>query len=207
MEDFRDITSMQKTIDSYMEAFTKMSVLCPRVEPSSNEFNGRAVLPTNWRPMFGVDSVLLLPHATRLSTTWESLFDFDNPKAITPQYTIWRDSWFRLHWYIDFPFTIYSWEMARRTIVNDDPENPVYETTPEQMNAWHDGHITLSSDSWYYKTWSLKDWREKYYEILSTADVCTPKIAEGYRSQVAKANSEVDKWQKALANLTMLASS
>jgi len=186
-----------------MTAFNEMAKLCPKVNPDCNSSNQRIVLPTQWEPTFGYNTEHLLPYITNIHVDYERLFEFGRPKLIAPTYTMWKSSWFTLEWQIEFPFEFYGWKAASRHQINDDEETPIYETTPENMCVWMESTIILSSGSWPYKAWGLKDWKSKYTEILSFLDN-SPKVVAKYRMEVEKANTEVLKWERELEKVATL---
>lgn len=209
MGDWRDIHSINKTIESYMSAFAEMVKLCPKVEPGCNSYNQRIVLPTEWNPIFGANQDDLLPYATRISVNFEDLFDLFTPKAITSTTYYWKNRWFCFNWYIDFPFDIYDWDAARQELINpEDTDNPKYNTIPEHMKAWWKGQLTLSSRWSEHKGWAMKDWESQHQEILAYLDNCKhSEVITKYRESVSRADAMLAKWKTEINKITALSKS
>jgi len=207
--EYRNKVSTIKTIESYMEAFDKMVVLCPKVKIDSNSFNQRIVLPTRYTPTFGRTIDHLIPEATWGTVRWERLFEIlDKPKIITPKYHIWNSDWLTINWGIDFPFEIYDWEIACQELTNreeieaDETVEPKYRLIPEQMKPHFKEHITLTTRYGEAKKWGLKDWNNSYHEIETYMDSCkNDKVVEQYRKHIIEANDEVRRWEKAMHDL------
>ena len=206
--DYFNKDSITATQRSYNEALDKLLSLCPNVEPSANEYNSRAVSPTSWRPLFGFKREELLRHVNHISVHYEKLFDFDNPKIISPNYTIWKERWLIVYCAIKFPFSIYGWECARQEYPKgyDEDGNPIGEsiTIPAKMTEWcSPQYLTLEVyDGVWDKAWGIKDWHIKHNEILDFGMVFDDVETQSrYIKEFFNANAEVEKWEQAMAKL------
>ena len=209
--DYFNKVSILATQESYNEALNKLLALCPNVEPSANEYNSRVVMPTSWRPLFGFKREELLRHVNHISTRYEHLFDFDNPKVISKNNTIWKERWFIVYCAIQFPFSIYGWEMARQEYPEgyDDDGNPIGKcvTIPANISEWcSPQHITLEVyDGVWDKAWALKDWSVKYNEIVNFSKQFESIEAQAnYAKGLLQASKEVAKWEEAISRLQEL---
>jgi len=202
--DYRNLESTQATITSYLDAFNKMREFCQNVEPSSNEFNGRAVLPTSWRPVGSYDANRLRQNANHLHATNAKLTEAFNGKARYLAKGYWDyDAFFKVSWQLRIPFNIYVWECARTDYPDgfDDEGNPKGKPryTPATMSEWCSPQSLQLGEisSWAMKQWSLPDWQTKHKEIECFMDD-NDNLKEQYREAVAKADKEFAKWQTAL---------
>lgn len=206
--DYFNKDSITATQRSYNEALDKLLELCPNIEPSANEYNQRIVTPTSWRPKFGHNEDVLLRHINFITTRFETLFNFGNPKVIDPSYTIWKERWFVVYCAIQFPFKIYGWNYAITTYPKgyDEDGNPIGEPQhiPAMMKEWDTPHyLTLVVyDGAWDKGWGLRDWHIKHDEIAnfgkSFGDITTK---DKYLKELKKADDEVSKWEQAIRKL------
>lgn len=209
--DYFNKDSITVTQRSYNEALDKLLTLCPNVEPTMNEYNSRVVSPISWRPTFGFIKDNLIQHVNYISMRYEKLFDFDNPKVISSNYTIWKERWLIIYCAIRFPFNIYGWECPRQEYPKgyDENDNPIGKsiTIPAKMSEWCPPHyLTLEVyDGVWGKAWALKDWHVKHDDIVNFSkqfnDVTTQAT---YLKELEKADTEVKKWEQAITNLQSL---
>lgn len=205
---YRNWESTRSTMKSYTRAMKQILELCPAVEPSSNEFNGRTVLPTRWRPSFGFNLSELLGKCNRLFANTENLFDFGRPVQAQPRWNIWERDFFKVSCGIDVEFDIYQWDEARRHCLEEDEAGNCirYEDFPAEMVKFcSPQYIYLEVyDGVWRKCWGLKDWNKKQGEIRHFFDSANENIKGKYLEAVDKANSEVEKWQKAIADMASI---
>jgi len=209
--DYFNKDSITATQRSYNEALDKLLALCPNVEPAMNEYNSRVVSPISWRPLFGFKREELLRHVNSIGVRYETLFNFDNPKVISPNYTIWKERWLTVYCAIQFPFNIYGWEYARQTCPDgyDDDGNPKGKivTIPATMSEWCSPHyLTIEVyDGTWGKAWGIKDWHVKYNEIIGFGKMFDDAETQSrYAKEIDKANTEVVKWEQAMVKLQQL---
>lgn len=206
--DYFNKDSIMATQRSYNKALDELLALCPNVEPCANEYNSRVVSPISWRPSFGFKQEQLLRYVNHIGVRYEKLFDFDNPKVIPSNYTIWKERWLVVYCAINIPFTIYGWECARQEYPKgyDENGNPIGKsvTIPAIMTEWcSPQYLTLEVyDRTWGKGWGLKDWHLKYDEILDFGKTFDSlETQEKYAKEIAKASTEVDKWEQAISLL------
>jgi hypothetical protein len=206
--DYRDQSSTIATIESYQEAFKKMTEYAQQVEPSCNESNGRTVLPTNWRPVGGYDSEKLRRDANYLYTVHADLVDFSKPRYLAKGYWDY-DSFFKVSWQLRIPFNIYAWECAKTLYPDgfDEESNPIGKPQhiPPKMEAWcSPQYLCLGELSgWGMKSWSLSDWRDKQGEIISFMDD-NPVLKDEYHKKAEEANKHYHEWLKLLDRMNDL---
>jgi hypothetical protein len=191
-----------------MEAFKKLTALCPHVEPSTNEFNWRAALPTTWRTTFAIDKNDLLKHCTTIRTHHEDLFDINHPKLVNKGWGIWTNRFFMVYCAIHFPFSIYEWQEGRDYYPegyddNGEPIGKQAHTLPQMTEFCSPQHLTLVvHDGIWDKAWGLKDWHTKADEISNFCNNIVSKTAQyEYQKGLDLANKEVEKWEKAIAEI------
>jgi len=195
---YLDLKATQKTTKSYMDAYKGILAICPRLEPSTNDFNGRTVLPTTYRPATGV--IVNFPElATNFHISTDELFDWGKPKFIEPQWSMWKDNFIRIYLSISSPFSIYVWEVGRSGYT-DEETGKTYPSVPSTIKEWGKENIRLECNHWGYKSFGLKDWKTKYTEILELLDNNKNGLVNKYKEQISDIDKKVIKWQETINN-------
>lgn len=194
--DYRNLESLQATLDSYWQALDKMREYAIDFEPSCNEFNSRTVLPTHWRPVEQYDRDKLRKDANHLFATHANLVDFGKARYLAKGYWDY-DAYFKVSWQLQIPFDIYVWECGTTSYPDGFDEDgkplgkPLY--TPARMVKWcSPQYLCLGEISnWATKSWALPDWKIKHQEIEIFMDD-NPNLREQYRKAVQEADREIN---------------
>lgn len=195
---YLDLKATQKTIKSYMDAYKGILAICPRLEPSTNDYNGRTVLPTTYRPATGV--IVNFPElATIFHISTEELFEWGKPKFISPQWNIWQDSFISIHLSILVQFSIYTWEIGRAAYTDEETGKAYPEIKPS-IQEWSKENIHLECNHWGYRNYGLKDWKSKYTEIFELLDNNKNGLTKKYKEQMLDIDKKVLHWQETINN-------
>jgi hypothetical protein len=186
-----------------------MTQYAKEVEPSCNEFNQRAVLPTQWRPVGGYDTERLRKDANYLSTQHADLIEIiDKPRYLKKGHWDY-DAYFKVSWQLRIPFNIFAWESPRTEYPDgfDAEENPIGKPLyiPAKLSEWcSPQYLCLGEISgWAMKSWSLPNWRDKPGEILSFMDD-NPILRDQYHKKVEEANKHYAEWLRLLDKMNNL---
>jgi hypothetical protein len=209
--DYLNITSLKATSDSYFTAMKQLTDLCPNIEPSCNEHNSRTVMPVEWSPKFGHNPTTLLSKVNWVSTRFDRLMEFGNPKLIPSNYAIRKERWFLVSCGIQIPFHIYAWDNASMTYPSgwDEAGNPIGEPkhTPAQMSEWCEPHylnLVVHNGIW-GKGWGLNDWHVKADEIKNWGNQFADETARAnYAKGYLEACKEVETWEREMAKITII---
>jgi len=194
--------SIDKGIEGYLRAFEELVSICPNIEISCNDSNGRVLLPRHLKACCAIQK--LVPYANTCHVRRDSLMEYGRPKLVEENWTTWRSRFFWVEVAVVRECPCYEWEFARvghpEYTDEDGRFYPASPSTPAHVRAI-DSSVYLTSGE---KCWGLKDWFKKSNEIAGFMDAAPASVREDYRKLYEQANTAVEEWQKSLSEVATL---